>query len=377
MRPTLMALFLTLAACGPSTPKDLFVAQTEALCSAMARCGFIGKTEEEACKTNGADYATTYLQAESGYDMDAAIAAGRLSIDPGAANGWLNAQRSTPCNGSPMVKLDRHVLVGRVALGSTCGSDFECSNGFCQRSNSGTCGGVCTTFAAENASCASLQCDATKDFCDSGQVCRARGAVGAACKANLQDSDCQDGLGCNGVSCQKPSVAGAPCAGTAPGVACQSGLHCVTTAETPVCAANSAAGQACSDPGACPDGHRCLGLTGHGGSGTCVPVLDILDACDPSADACPLDAPCDSAAHRCTVNRPYEGADCSGFGGSSNCYSNTSLLFNPPLYCDSATLRCTRQRLPGQSCDPQKYDGECYTTCDGTTRSCTAPASCF
>jgi hypothetical protein len=384
MRPItkgfLFPILATVAACGPSTPHDLFVAKSDALCSAMARCGVIGQSELAQCKSNGVDFASTYAQTELGYDMDAAISAGRLSIDGSAANSCVAATRDAPCNAvQPNTFVGcEHIFVGHVPLGSSCGSDAECTAGFCQRSNSGTCGGICTTFAVENASCASLQCDRTKNFCDSAQICRARGAVGAACKANNQDADCQDGLGCNGVSCQKPAAAGEPCAATQLGTTsgCQSGLHCVITADTPVCAANVAAGQACSDALACPDGHRCLGLSGHGGSGTCTPILDVGAACDPMADACPFDSPCDSNGHTCTLQRPFEGADCSGIGGSSTCYTQVP-IFTAPLYCDSTTLRCTRQRLPGQSCDPSKFDPQCYTSCDGTTATCTAPTSCF
>jgi hypothetical protein len=357
---------------GPTTAHDLFTDEVGAICSFYARCGEIGKSEEQSCNSGGSDYYNTYSKAVGAYDIDAAIMAGRLAIDPNAANTCLGAIKAIPCNSSgALLALGttcQHIYVGKVALGSSCQNSYECSNGFCQLNLSGnTCMGTCAAFAAEGASCKSLGCDTTKDFCDTTQVCRPKGNVGAACTSTLYNTDCMQGLACNGTTCSMPGGAGQPCAGGT----CANGYHCVQGTGSSVCAANVQAGSACTDPAACPDGERCAGLSGTT-SGTCTQVVDVGSACDPMASTCPADAPCDATTHTCTTPPSSSiGASCT-----SSCAS--TMLFAVPLYCDQTSHQCAKQLLPGDSCTPATMGQDpCVTTCDATSHVCTpATATC-
>ena len=41
---------------GPTTAHDLYTDEVGSLCSFYARCGEIGKSQEQTCNSNGADY---------------------------------------------------------------------------------------------------------------------------------------------------------------------------------------------------------------------------------------------------------------------------------------------------------------------------------
>ncbi len=330
--------------CGaPTNARDLFLAQMGELCSLYARCGVIGRSQEQKCFSDAQGYYDQYVVALASYDTDAAIRAGRLAIDPGAVNYCLGLLRSSSCSalsGSFLLYLSScsyTMYKGKVAPGSPCQNALECANGSCQLTTAGNaCSGICVAYAVEGASCATAGCDPSRAFCDSSRICRARGNVGAVCgSSSFSTLECIDGLGCTSNKvCARPGAGGEPCASGA----CQKGFHCVNN----VCAADVRHGESCADPGACPDGDRCVG-TFPATVGVCTQVLDVGSACDPTHDACPSSAPCSMSARTCTT--------------------------------------CQRKKKPGESCTRTSGSQDpCLTGCSATngTGTCNPPpASCF
>ncbi len=383
-RALAIALFAVLAeGCncgGPTTPKDLYHGLVDSLCSYEARCGGIGKSEEAKCTSNGDAYVDKYLIPLSSYDIDAAIAAHRLSIDSSASQKCLDAYKNLQCSGitTSSVSACRDVYKGGVALGGMCQSSFECQGGFCKfASATGSCNGTCAAYTAENAACAStVECDPKKDFCSiptgtAMGTCKARGAQGAAC-TGFDTSQCQDGLACTNSVCSGPSGAGQPCSYS---VGCVDGYFCPLTGSSPVCTKRVGTGEACSSPAACPDGNRCVGLSTAGATGVCRAVLDVGAACDPTADACPGDAPCDSVAKKCTPPAGSQEGDSCSTTGPATCQSSDFLTV--PLYCDATSMKCTAKLLPGQACTPPASGtgDPCATSCDATSKVCTQPTA--
>jgi hypothetical protein len=363
---------------GPSTPKDLYYGLVDALCGWEAKCGSIGKSEESSCKSNGDEYVDKYLFANSSYDIDAAIKAGRISIDSSNANKCLDSYRNLSCTGfvsSTQASACRDVYQGHVKAGDACQNTIECATGFCQASASGSCAGTCVAYAAAGAACPNFdECDPKVDYCSTPTgtttaTCQARGAAGATC-ASFSSTQCQDGLSCVNQVCAAAGQVGTAC--TYGG--CADGLYCpYVVSGGAVCTARVGAGQACSDPQACPDGQVCAGFGSTAMAGKCTNVLDVSAVCDPNASACPTDAPCDTGTKKCTLRSTGTvGAACSA---TSTC--STGDLLTPPLYCDPATGKCAEKKVPGDPCtvpDAGTADG-CTTHCDPATGKCAAPTS--
>src|SRR5689334_2898007 len=83
---------------GPTNARDLYIAEYAELCDWAARCGYIGKSQENKCVMDAqANYDST-VRVSSSYDVDGAIRAGRLSINSGAANQCLGLIRASSCS---------------------------------------------------------------------------------------------------------------------------------------------------------------------------------------------------------------------------------------------------------------------------------------
>ncbi len=368
-----------------NTPFDQFVtSQNQAFCKYWARCGFIGASEEQQCET---DAQADFLGYPPAFSIDASIAAMHMTFNANAVSACLTAIAQAGCLDNQFQMADQlcnAVLTGTLAVGAACLSSDECAaTSYCGSSTSELadgCMGTCNAQLASGAACdpnndecgSNLYCDSTKN------QCVASAAVGASCSSTVF---CQDALICIGDvpasgttpempgKCAQPGAASAACDEDDD---CQAGLFCNTETATPVCAARTAAGGACSAFEACPDGQRCIGLVVNDTTGVttkagkCGPVLDIGTTCDPTASepGCPDDADCDTTSKKCVAAGTL-GATCTP--GDFDC--------DDELYCDSTTSKCTKLVALGQSCVPQPTttDGEesCHDgTCSATSKLC-------
>lgn len=146
-----------------------------------------------------------------GFDLDqkleAALAAGNVTLDVSARDACFDAIRAASCadwqranSGHPFEPC-AGVLVGKLGEGASCSSDFECASQFCD-SPSGS-SGTCKPRGAVGAPCVdanAMSCAYGLDCTIFGQVkptCVQPGELGAACTDGEQ---CYSRI-CEGGSC--------------------------------------------------------------------------------------------------------------------------------------------------------------------------------
>jgi hypothetical protein len=332
------------------------------ICQFYTRCGLFSKSRESACESQFAMPQTT------GYSVDEAIAAGRITYDGDAAQRCLDAFSTSGCGLNAILALSSSlctkIVHGNVPLGGACKSIIECANSYCQQGTSLNgvpgCDGTCVAYAATGDACnvVGKHCAPT-DNCDAvSNTCVTLGQLGASCTSS---SSCATGLACrssgNAATCQAPANENDPCGSFDE---CNGGLYCDVTGM--VCKRQTPAGTACSYTTSCADGTKCVGASTQ--MGTCQAFLDIGQMCTgtPTDSACAQDARCDATSHTCTASGSgQEGSDCT----MSACGIN--------LYCN-AQKKCALKVQVGQACDPTVI-GACVAsaTCDATTKLCTAP----
>jgi hypothetical protein len=165
-------------------------------------------------------------------------------------------------------------IPGSLAAGAACGSDWQCSTGFCELT-AGTLCGTCATRAmgqkAPDGGAVCIvdgQCAATL-VCAAGS-CVSPGMMGATC-SNTQP--CLRTLACIGGTCKTPLAVGATCA-AATDCDGSKGLYCDSKTKTCVQTQTAAAMQACNiNPMTatvvdCTGGATCANLN-MTGQGTC------------------------------------------------------------------------------------------------------------
>src|SRR4051794_6719884 len=126
----LFAFAALLAACGSGSTSDFdsfLRARAKAVCQHEVRCGFLDTADEKRCED-------AQLQAASGYDASAAIAAKKITFSGSAASKCLDAIGAADCGfGSLATQADvacqTGILTGTVAAGGACAADPECAGG--------------------------------------------------------------------------------------------------------------------------------------------------------------------------------------------------------------------------------------------------------
>ncbi len=220
-------------------------------------------------------------------DMPTCIARYKLLCAPafGVNGGGVTTTNAEACATAIMAESCTDLLNGQpaacdirgtLANGTACGTDSQCTSGYC---NIGTNGcGVCAARAAAGGACTTTG-DCTLGLVCGGSVCKSPGNAGDTCSATapclgslactsgnvcaaasttpgaacMGSTDCAgvDGIYCNtNMVCATISVAapGAACGFVAGGlVACTGGTYCKTTppAVMGTCAADAADGAAC------------------------------------------------------------------------------------------------------------------------------------
>lgn len=247
-----------------------------AVCAQQVRCGAMPDS-----RTCMADYLGTRSQWFA--NLEAALAAGRLTLDQAKANecfgllrGYSCAVSTSPSDFRLNQQVCDRVFLGSVATGGTCIEDLECAAGFCQPASA---------------------CDAALACCPG--TCRPRGPAGATCD---RDRQCTVDATCLGGTCQPPSALGGPCSSTAN---CLQGVCSVNG----LCVAPSPEGQPCVDAADCDQwadavctAGRCATRARVGqpcqptGGGTCVAhATCVAGTCQPLpliGDACGNGTPC-------------------------------------------------------------------------------------
>ncbi len=177
-----------------------------AVCDFQARCGYIGASETAACARAESYGRLPFLDGlalgreSSGYSTSAAIAAGRLAIDPQREAACLEALTVGDC-GATDISSCFGMYRGRVAAGRSCLDDHECVAGLCAVatadgslwSGDPGCAGTCVGPVALGAACGALVVPGCGNdaFCDPMTlVCTPRSAEGEACGAGGNVSDC-------------------------------------------------------------------------------------------------------------------------------------------------------------------------------------------
>jgi hypothetical protein len=338
------------------TYSDYEMQAVKAACRFFTNCGEFSKSQESACESF---YGATLADQAKTYSISDAISAGRISYDANAAAACLNAYNSADCDFTSLlqaISTCQKIFTGKVQTGGACHIDVECANGFCSGPQAG-CAGTCTAFPAIGDACAGGRCgpDGT---CDSmSQKCVALGGKGATC--DLLSAPCQTGLDCVTVgsssTCQPPGAEGQPCGFSFSTPACQSGLYC--DGDTQTCLRPVESGGACNSNSSCDGGLVCV-IAGNATSGTCQPIHDIGQHCEPGDHSgCASDATCDASTSTCEL-AGQAGDDCS----STSCA--------PQFYCDATTMKCAAKVASGGACDPQNFDACITGSCDSTTKTC-------
>lgn len=167
-------------------------------------------------------------------------------------------------------------IPGTVAAGAACGSDWQCSTGFCALT-AGTLCGTCATRAMPGQTgpdggpvcLVDAQCAATS-VCAAGK-CVTPGMMGATCSAM---DPCLRTLACIGGTCKTPLQAGAACA-AATDCDGSKGLYCDTKGtktckQTGTASAGGMCGVVNGGLVACTAGSLCTNFNMQG-QGTCHP----------------------------------------------------------------------------------------------------------
>jgi hypothetical protein len=197
-------------------------------------------------------------------------------------------------------------LAGTLAAGAVCGSDWQCSTGFCQLTL-GTLCGTCTSHVMAGqkgpdggpACIVDGQCAATL-LC-AGGTCVSPSMMGATC-SNTQP--CLRTLACIGGTCKTPLALGATCA-AATDCDGSKGLYCDLVATPHTCKQTGQAmtGGMCGIVSgglvACTSGSVCANITM--GQGTCHAPASDNAPCGPGV-GCQAPAECiKSTAYACEL----------------------------------------------------------------------------
>ncbi|HEX8789321.1 MAG TPA: hypothetical protein VF765_00110 [Polyangiaceae bacterium] len=274
---------------------------------AMAFCSQLAKCTPFALQTTYGDMATCVMRAA--IPCPAALTASGTKTTPSDLEQCVQAISAETCDEA----LDNPQpsacsIPGTVAAGSVCGSDWQCSTGFCQLTL-GTLCGTCASRAMPGQTgpdggpvCAvDAQC-AAMTVCAGGK-CVSPGMMGATC--GMGSAPCLRTLTCIGGICKTPLQAGATCA-AATDCDGSKGLYCDKTTKTCKQTGTAAAGSPCGIVSgglvACTGGSSCDNPNMQG-QGTChAPAADNA-TCGPGIN-CTAPAACiksSAGALSCTL----------------------------------------------------------------------------
>jgi hypothetical protein len=304
--------------------------------------------------------------------IQAAVDAGRITFDSGAARSCLEALDTGGCFAAD--DFCDAALRGAVPDAGSCRSTYECASPYSRCATEATCPGLCTR-RSDNTPCdSSADCDPATLYCNlygTPSTCQLRVGPGLPCSYGPVNP-CVDGYGCGpaGTCIVQPSSPGEPCT---PGSGCSvaAGLACDGTTGTCAPAPNGPSPVG----GPCGGGFYCDDRTAFCGPGyQCVARFprDQGFGCT-SDDQCASPGHCSLAAgdtsYKCRSFQPV-GGPCAG--GHGDCVVGA--------YCDAALDApgvCRAQPVLGERCnisgpiDPSFcLDGWCNTTATPGSETC-------
>jgi hypothetical protein len=199
----------------------------------MPNADLAGTTEPE-CETKTTAHFRNRLQT-----MQSSENAGRAKFDQQQVDACLAAIRAASCSELQMIRslagiqaCNSSFATPLVAIGGTCGQDYECIGSVCQKAP-GAWEGVCAAGAPAGASCTTdhcapnLYCDPRDGNVDTDSVCVVEQDNGAACTTSFECKSriCAAAGGATAKTCQAPSGpicfygGGCAAAGGRPGIA--------------------------------------------------------------------------------------------------------------------------------------------------------------
>ena len=169
-------------------------------------------------------------------------------------------------------------LPGKLADGSACGDDGQCTSTYCKKPANEVCG-VCGARAAAGGACA-LDADCDYKLTCAMSVCVAPGAVGASCDGG---HPCAPPNVCKAALCTAPVGAGMACDPVVKDCDATKGLYCDPTTRVCALATFAAAGAPCgyvngAFVGCAAAGHCKLATASL--MGTCLAAAADGAACD-------------------------------------------------------------------------------------------------
>ena len=323
------------------TIADVPAALAAALCDAREAC--VGPARLAALYDGNtcADVVAAELEDGSMSQIEVSVTASVLIYDDSVLDDCLSDVRAQGCavSESRLPAKCREALLGIVATGDDCNTDFDCEgDAFCD-------------FGSPQPSCPG--------------ACAARGAADAPC---TEDNQCQDGLLCTPAgTCQAPVATSGDCDGDSK--IC--GLQDICVAGTGTCMSQDVVYAQTENADCTPDtGTLCLSDINQGislvcaaDSKTCVPVSLANEACVPGSipDACPINQYCHPTQEVC-VERETAGRACTG--RAKECAAGLTCLNDA----------CERIGRLGDACDS---DWACYSYhCNLVSGMCEAPVVC-
>lgn len=281
MRRLLFLWVLVCSGCGSVSPDKACTDAATALCNKLQSCASALVTVLYG------DVATCVARGKLG--CLPSLMAPSTSASPDKLDSCANATGAISCGAlfsrdapPPACKTDP----GKLANGTACGEDAQCTSAFCKKTSGQPCG-VCGARAPAGGACAvSADCDyglacgnqlcvaygmagsscdgghpcAAPNVCKAG-VCAAGGSAGQACDPAARDCDPTQPLFCSPTSRVCTTVtfaaAGQPCGFINGGyVACSAAGHCrIGTGFAGTCVAPAADGTACDTT----NGPDCMG----------------------------------------------------------------------------------------------------------------------
>lgn len=414
MHHKLLWLMILLSACQSSDlafslPSEWSIALRQALCSRLARCGSIGKSELFDCQSEAQARPSVY---PTPYSYDKAVRENRMKFDLTAARSCIKLVRDLGCTSEEFDQLlatdcdFERIFEGNVALQMSCENSFECIVGYCKGPNgpvNAGCSGTCQNYIITNSTCSPefMECH-PRNYCDiNTHKCTPRNISGQSCRGNLA---CSTGLLCKGYvpttsgqpeqpgTCLPPGQVGEVCSILYNGsFDCVPGLFCDRSQAPRRCARRKPQDAACRATYECQDGLACAGARRQSNNlvelGHCVPFLDSYEDCSgsdfsyflgggptgASSSACPADM-------HCSPTTPSCGPLGTGWGycvaDADNSFPEAREFFSCSYdyYCDFKTNRCLPKHPLGTACNQaDSPDNVCaYSVCNPTTATCQA-----
>ena len=395
----------------------------DGLCDGASKCRYWNAST--SCRDQSCPAGSTQTNAATCDGKGACAASSTKLCSPYACNVSASSCRTTctsasDCASGVTCNTQTNKCGDKLANGTACGVDGDCSQGHCVKTRAADTTGICcdTACASGCQSCAQSTkigtctnlpvgsaprdpavktCPTTTNTCGNTGSCDG----GGACQVPADGTSCSDGNMCTQLDTCKSGA----CVGASP-VTCQASDQCHTAgtcnSSSGACSNPAAAdGTACNDGSACTTGETCQTGTCTGGvTKTCAASDQCHTAgvCDAKTGACSNPAKADGATcndgNACTTGDACMTGACTGAAktcsASDQCHTAgtcdaTTGMCSNPAKADGTTCNDGSACTTGETCQAGACTGgvartctasdQCHTagTCDMTTGNCSNP----